>query len=258
VDRAGKDRRPIIPSHEVSGIVTGLGYGTTGLAIGDAVYGLTDWCRDGAAAEYVAVEARNLAAKPAHLDDAGAAAIPMAGLTAVQALLDHGRLAAGQTALILGAGGGVGAFAVQVARAAGAQVVAGTRASARDRVGDLGAHAFVDTERDDLAGAARAADLVFDLVGGETLARARSGMRDESVVVSVVEPIVASDRGPRAVFFVVEPNRGQLVELGRRIATGELRPILGSVLPLGDGRAAFAAKQRGNSRGKTVLQVVGD
>jgi NADPH:quinone reductase-like Zn-dependent oxidoreductase len=258
VDRAGKDRRPIIPSHEVSGIVTGLGYGTTGVAIGDAVYGLTDWYRDGAAAEYVAVEARNLAPKPPPLDHAAAAAIPMAGLTAVQALLDHGRLAAGQTALILGAGGGVGAFAVQVARAAGAQVVAGARASARDRVGDLGAHAFVDTERDDLAGAARAADLVFDLVGGETLARARSGMRDDSVVVSVVEPLDVSGRGPRAVFFVVEPNRSQLIELGRRIAVGELRPILGSVLPLGEGRAAFAAKQRGNSRGKTVLQVASD
>jgi NADPH:quinone reductase-like Zn-dependent oxidoreductase len=260
VDRAGKDRRPIIPSHEVSGIVTGLGFGTTGVAIGDAVYGLTDWYRDGAAAEYVAVEARNLAPKPPTLDHATAAAIPMAGLTAVQALLDHGRLASGQTALILGAGGGVGAFAVQVARAAGARVVAGARASARDRIADLGAHAFVDTEQDDLAGAARAADLVFDLVGGETLARARSGMRDDSVVVSVVEPLAASDggRGPRAVFFVVEPNRGQLLELGRRITAAELRPVLGSVLPLGEGRAAFAAKQRGNSRGKSVLQVASD
>jgi NADPH:quinone reductase-like Zn-dependent oxidoreductase len=257
VDRAGKDRRPIIPSHEVSGVVTALGYGTTGVAVGDAVYGLTDWYRDGAAAEYVAVEARNLAPKPPRLDHVTAAAIPMAGLTAVQALLEHGRLAAGQTALVLGAGGGVGAFAVQVARTAGARVVAGARAPARDLMRDLGAHAFVDTDRDDLADAARTADLVFDLVGGETLVQARSRMRDDSVVVSVVEPLVASSdgRGPRGVFFVVEPSRGQLIELGRRIAAGELRSIVGSASPLAEGRAAFAAKQRGGSPGKTVLQV---
>src|SRR5215831_11454468 len=228
VDHAGHDRRPTIPAHEVSGVVEALGYGTIGVAVGQAVYGLTDWYRDGAAAEYVAVEARNLAPKPPRVEHATAAAIPMAGLTAVQALLEHGRLAAGQTALVLGAGGGVGALAVQVARTAGARVLAGARASARDLMRDLGAHAFVDTERDDLADAGRTADLVFDLVGGETLVRARSRMRDDSVVVSIVEPLVASSdgRGPRAVFFVVEPNRDQLMELGRRIAAGELRSIV--------------------------------
>src|SRR5689334_16228183 len=115
VDRAGRDRRPVIPGHEVSGVVSALGYGTTGVAIGDAVFGLTDWYRDGAAAEYVAVEARNLARKPDALDHRTAAVIPMVALTAQQALFDHGALAQGQTVAVLGAGGGVGTFAVQLA-----------------------------------------------------------------------------------------------------------------------------------------------
>ncbi len=258
VDRAGKDRRPVIPAHEVSGVVTALGYGTTGVAIGDAVYGLTDWYRDGAAAEYVAVEARNLAPKPATLSHQEAAAVPMAGLTAVQALFDHGRLAAGQTVLILGAGGGVGTFAVQLARAAGARVLASARGWARDLVLGLGAHAFVDMDRDDLAASARNANLVFDLVGGQPFANAFSSLRDDDArAVSVVEaPAARTDgRRPRGVFFVVEPNRAQLSELGRRIAARELRPVVGAVMPLAQGSAAFATKQRGSSPGKIVLQV---
>jgi NADPH:quinone reductase-like Zn-dependent oxidoreductase len=260
VDRAGKDRSPVIPAHEASGVVTALGYGTTGVAIGDAVYGLTDWYRDGAAAEYVAVEARNLAPKPATLNHREAAAIPMVGLTAVQALFDHGRLAAGQTVLILGAGGGVGTFAVQLARATGARVVASGRAWARELVLGLGADAFIDADRDDLAPAAREASLVFDLVGGQAFARSWSSLRDDAVAVSVVEepPVRTDGRGPRGVFFVVEPNRTQLSELGRRLAARELRPVVGAVMPLAQGSAAFAAKRRGNSPGKIVLQVAAD
>jgi NADPH:quinone reductase-like Zn-dependent oxidoreductase len=257
VDRAGRDRRPVIPGHEVSGVVTALGYGTTGVALGDAVYGLTDWYRDGTAAEYVAVEARNLAPKPARLSHREAAAIPMAGLTAAQALFDHGRLAAGQTVLILGAGGGVGTFAVQLARAAGARVLASARAWARDLVLGLGADAFVDADQDDLAASARDAHLVFDLVGGPAFARVWSSLRQEALAVSVVEAPAASTggRGPRGLFFVVEPNRTQLTELGRHIDARELGPVLGAIVPLAQGGAAFAAKQRGSSPGKVVLQV---
>ena len=260
VDRAGRDRRPVIPGHEVSGVVTALGYGTTGAAVGDAVYGLTDWYRDGAAAEYVAVEARNLAPKPATLSHQEAAAIPMAGLTAIQALFDHGRLAAGQTVLILGAGGGVGTFAVQLARAAGARVLASARGWARELVLGLGADAFLDVDRDDVTASARDAHLLFDLVGGQTFAQVCSSLRDDAVAVSVVEaPAARTDgRGPRGVFFVVQPNRSQLSELGQRIDARELRPVVGAVMPLAQGGAAFAAKQRGRSPGKTVLKVAND
>ena len=257
VDRAGKDRLPVVPAHEVSGVVTALGYGTTGAAVGDAVYGLTDWYRDGAAAEYVAVEARNLAPKPATLSHREAAAVPMAGLTAVQALFDHGRLAAGQTVLILGAGGGVGSFAVQLARAARARVLASARAWARDLVVGLGADIFVDADRDDLAAAARDAHLVFDLVGGQTFARVWSSLKDDARAVSAVEAPAARDdgRGLRGLFFVVEPNPTQLADLGRRVAARELHPVLGAVMPLAQGAAAFAAKQRGSAADKIVLQV---
>jgi len=248
VDRAGHDRRPVIPGHEVSGVVTALGYGTTGVAVGDAVYGLTDWYRDGAAAEYVAVEARNLACKPDRLDHRIAASVPMVALTAQQGLFDLGHLAPGQTVAVLGAGGGVGTFAVQLARAAGARVVAVARAWASDLLRGLGAEVYVDVDHAPLGDV----DLVFDLVGGETLRRCCAAMRPGSGVVSAVErpPVEAGRRGW---FFVVEPSRPQLLELGQRIAAGELRPVVGASWPFEDGRAAFEAKQRGGQPGKAVL-----
>ena len=252
VDRAGRDRRPSIPGHEVSGVVTALGYGTAGLAVGDAVYGLTDWYRDGAAAECVAVEARNLARKPDRLDHRTAATLPMVALTAQQALFDHGGLARGQAVAVLGAGGGVGTFAVQLARAAGARVVAVARPWANDLLRSLGAEVFADVDRAPFS----EVNLIFDLVGGETLRRACALARPEATVVSVVEaPPV--DGTHRARFFVVEPNRPQLEELGARVVAGELRPVVGADWPLGEGRAAFEAKHRGGQPGKAVLLVAG-
>jgi NADPH:quinone reductase-like Zn-dependent oxidoreductase len=260
VNRAGQDRRPTIPAHEVSGVVTALGYGTTGAAIGDAVYGITDWYRDGGAAEYIAVEARDLALKPATVTHREAAAIPMAGLTAMQALFDHGKLAAGQSVLILGAGGGVGTMAVQLARRAGARVLASARSWARELLEGLGADTFVEIDRDDVVAAARGAHLVFDLVGGQGFGRVWASLKEDSLAVSVVEtpPARTDGRGPRGLFFVVEPNRRQLDELGSHIVARAVRPVVGAVMPLAQGAAAFAAKQRGSSPGKTVLEVVED
>jgi len=256
VDRAGRDRRPSIPGHEVSGVVTALGYGTTGFAVGEAVYGLTDWYRDGAAAEFVAVEARNLVRKPDSLAHQTAAALPMVALTAQQALFDHGGLARGQAVAVLGAAGGVGTFAVQLARAAGARVIAVARPWAGDLLRGLGAEVFVDVDRAPLP----EVDLIFDLVGGETLrlgcAMAKKGAKGAkgATVVSVVEaPPVEADRRGR--FFVVEPSRPQLEDLGKRVVAGELRPVIGGAFPLREGRAAFEAKQRGGHAGKAVLLV---
>ena len=250
VDRSGRDRRPSIPGHEVSGVVTALGYGTTGLAIGEAVYGITDWYRDGAAAEYVAVEARNLARKPERMDHRTAAALPMVGLTAQQALFDHGGLAPGQAVAVLGAGGGVGTFAVQLARAAGARVVALVRPWASDLLRALGAEVFVDVDRAPLS----EVNLIFDLVGGEMLRRACAAVRAGATVVSIVEePPVEGNRRGR--FFVVEPSRPQLQELGERVVAGELRPVVGATWPLREGRAAFEAKHQGGQPGKAVLLV---
>jgi NADPH:quinone reductase-like Zn-dependent oxidoreductase len=257
VDRAGRERRAPIPAHEVSGVVVALGYGTTGFAIGEPVYGLTDWYRDGAAAEYAAVEARNLAPKPGSLDHVHTAAVPLAGLTAWQGLFDHGGLSPGQTVLIHGAGGGVGTFAVQLARSAGAHVVATGRASAGELVRELGADQFVDVDRQRFEDAAGHVDLVLDLVGGETQERSWAVVKPGGELVSVVETISvpAGRRDARGVFFVVEPDRAALRELTRRIDAGELRSVVGNVLPLERGREAFEAKRRSGIPGKVVLQI---
>src|SRR3954452_4557898 len=145
-DRAGHDRGARIPAHEGSGVVVELGYGAAGVSVGDEVFGLIDGYRDGWAAEYVAIEVRSLAPKPSTADFVEAAAIPQAALTSWQALFDHGHLESGQTVIIHGAGGGVGAIGVQLAHWAGAHVIGSGRIRARERVLELGADDFVDVE----------------------------------------------------------------------------------------------------------------
>lgn len=255
VDRAGRDRRPIIPCHEVSGVVEKLGDGTTGLAVGDEVFGLADWYRDGAAADYVAVEARNLARKPASVDHVAAAAASLAGLTAWQALFDLGRLDAGQRLLILGAGGGVGSIAVQLARNAGALVMGTGYGRSRRIVEELGVDEFVDVDDpgfDKLSDI----DVVADFVGGELLDRSWPLVRDSGAVVSVVDDPQDSPRrrtDVRSAYFVVEADRDQLVELAMQLDSGRLRPIVGATFALSQGRDAFASKRPGGLSGKVVL-----
>ena len=188
--RAGHRRSSIIPGHEVSGVVAGLGYGTAGFAIGDEVYGLTDQFRDGAAAEYVAVEARNVASKPQTVDHVHAAAVPRAGLTAWQALFEHGKLAKGQTVVIHGAAGAVGSTAVQLARWAGAEVIGTGRERVRAQVMELGADRYIALDADDagtdrLADVAGQADLVFDTIGGDVLAQSPALLRPGGTLVII-------------------------------------------------------------------------
>jgi NADPH:quinone reductase-like Zn-dependent oxidoreductase len=245
VDHGGRDRVPVIPCHEVCGVVVELGYGTFGFRVGDEVFGLTDWYRDGAAAEYVAVEARNLAPKPSACSAADAAASSLAGLTAWQALFDHGNLVAGQTVLVLGATGGVGLFALQLASAAGATVIAAGRGDRASEVRALGADEYVDLERDGWDGVPKDLDLAFDLVGNELVDPLVQGRARR--VVSVVEPRDGLD------FFVVVPDRSALVELARRIDAGTLRPVVGMRVPLADGAKAFAPTP--GVTGKRVIEV---
>ncbi|HEX6800200.1 MAG TPA: NADP-dependent oxidoreductase [Ktedonobacterales bacterium] len=264
-DRAGRSRLPVIPSHEVAGVVTELGYGTTSVTVGMAVYGLTDWYRNGAAAEYLAVEARDLAPMPASLTFAEAAAVPLAGLTAWQALFDHGHLAAGQTVLIHGASGGVGTFAVQIAHFTGGHVIATGRAWARQLVLGLGADEYIDLDQqpfEQVVGTT--VDLAVDFVGGELLRRSWAVVKPGGALISAVaDPRAAATARPdvRSVFFVVAPDRIELGALAQRLDAGELRPIVGGVFPLADGRAAFEAKHRSEADrgagapGKVVLAV---
>jgi NADPH:quinone reductase-like Zn-dependent oxidoreductase len=252
-DRAGHDRGALIPAHEGSGVVVGLGYGTAGLSVGDEVYGLIDGYRDGWAAEYVAIEARSLAPKPETLDFIEAAAIPQAGLTSWQALFDHGHLEPGQTVVIHGAGGGVGAVGVQLARWAGAHVTGTGRAGARQRVLDLGADDFVDVERAGWETAAGQVDLVYDTIGGDVLARSPAMVKPGGALVSVMAPPQTDRDDIRLVHFVRDPSGVQLREITRLVEEGKLRPQVGAVYPLADAREAFMAKSAQHIPGKVVL-----
>jgi NADPH:quinone reductase-like Zn-dependent oxidoreductase len=252
-DRAGRDRTPSVPGHELSGVVVELGSGTTGLTVGQRVFGLADWRRNGSLAEYAAVEARNLAGLPADVDHADAVALTISGLTAWQGLFDHGGLAAGQTVLIHGAAGAVGSIAVQLAREAGARVIATGRAADRDTALRLGADAFLDLQADRLQDVGEV-DLVFDVIGGEIGDRSAGLVRAGGTLVGVAAPPALRPRDGRAVFFVVEPDRDRLVDLARRLRDGRLALIVGDVRPLADAPAAFAPEQR--THGKTIICVV--
>lgn len=251
-DRAGRDRTPSIPGHELSGVVVELGYGTTGLTVGQRVFGLTDWARNGSLAEYTAVDARNLAPLAADIDHTVAAALPISGLTAWQGLFDHGRVTSGQTVLIHGAAGGVGSIAVQLAREAGARVIGTGRADDRATVLDLGAAAFVDLQADNLADVGEV-DVVFDVIGGEILDRSTALVRPGGTLVTIAAPPTVQPEDGRAIFFVVEPDRTQLTDLARRLRDGRLKPIVGAVRPLAETPAAFARRRR--TPGKTIIQV---
>src|SRR5512147_2881649 len=164
-DRLGRDRTPTIPGHELAGVVTSLGYGTTGLSVGQRVFGLTDWYRDGTLAEFVAVEARNLAPLPGDVDFTVGASLSISGLTAWQGLFEHGRLQAGQSVIAHGAAGAVGSIVTQLAREAGAYVIGTGRAADRQTVLDFGANEFLDLDHEDLDDIG-GVDLVFDVIGG--------------------------------------------------------------------------------------------
>jgi NADPH:quinone reductase-like Zn-dependent oxidoreductase len=254
--RAGHRRTSIIPGNEVSGVVAALGYGTAGFAVGDEVFGLTDQLRDGAAAEYVAVEARNVAPKPQTVDHVHAAAVPRAGLTAWQALFDHGKLARGQTVVIHGAGGAVGSTAVQLARWAGARVIGTGRSHSRPLVTELGADRFIALDTDRLEDAAGQADLVLDTIGGEVLARSPALLRPGGTLVTIKAAAqLPGDRDDiRNVLFVQESSRAQLAELARLVDEGRLRPQVGAVYPLEQAAEAYGAKAAGGIPGRIVLQ----
>jgi NADPH:quinone reductase-like Zn-dependent oxidoreductase len=251
-DRAGRDRTPSVPGHELSGVVTELGYGTTGLTVGQRVFGLADWTRNGSLAEYAAVEARNLAPLPADVDHTVAAALPISGLTAWQGLFDHARLTTGQTVLIHGAAGGVGSVAVQLAREAGARVIGTGRAADRDTALGLGADAFLDLQAGGLEEAGEV-DVVFDVIGGQILERSTALVRAGGTLVTIAAPPAVQPDNGRAVFFVVEPDRTQLVDLAQRLRDGRIKPLVGAVRPLSEAPAAFAPGRR--THGKTIIQI---
>ena len=251
-DRRGLDRTPSIPGHELAGVVTDLGYGTTGVSVGQRVLGLTDWHRDGTLAEYVAVEARNLAPLPGDVEFTVGASLPISGLTAWQGLFDHGRLRAGQSVLAHGAAGAVGTMVTQLAREAGAYVIGTGRAADRQKALDFGAQEFIDLENDALEDVG-GVDLVFDVIGGDIQRRSASLIRPGGTLVTVVGPPEARPADGLAIDFVVESDRAQLSEIVQRVRDGRLRTNIGVVAPLDDAVAALNPTER--HTGKTIISV---
>jgi NADPH:quinone reductase-like Zn-dependent oxidoreductase len=251
------EKWPFIPCHDLSGVVAGSGPGGTGWADGTEVFGLVGFDRPGAAADYVTVPAADLAAKPAAIDHVAAAAIPLGGLTAWQALHDHASLQPGQHVLVHGGAGGVGAYVVQVAAALGARVTA--TASARDAayVADLGAHQVIDYKgrfEDEVRGV----DVVVDPVGGDAMARSWPVLTSGGILVAIAEEPPEGKGGRddvRALYFVVEPSGPQLGELARLIDDGKLRAAVSATFGLSDLREAFAAQQHRSRPGKVVITV---
>ncbi|HEU4649459.1 MAG TPA: NADP-dependent oxidoreductase [Gemmatimonadales bacterium] len=251
-DRLGRDRTPSIPGHELAGVVTALGYGTRGLTVGQRVFGLTDWYRDGTLAELVAVEARNLAPLPGDVDFTVGASLPISGLTAWQGLFEHGRLQAGQRVLVHGAAGAVGAMVTQLAREAGAYVIGTGRAADRQTVLDFGAQEFVDLGHDALDDVGEV-DLVFDAIGGDIGKRSAGRIRAGGTLVSIVGPPEARPADGLAVDFVVESDRAQLREIVQRVRDGRLRTHIGNASTLDDAVAALNPTAR--RKGKTIIRV---
>jgi NADPH:quinone reductase-like Zn-dependent oxidoreductase len=252
-DRRGLDRTPSIPGHEVAGTVSALGYGTTGLTVGQRVFGITDWHRDGTLAEYVAVESRNLAALPGDVDFTVGASLPISGLTAWQGLFDHGRLRAGQSVLAHGASGAVGTMVTQLARELGAHVIGTGRAADRQKSLDFGAHEFVDLDHDALEDVGEV-DLVFDVIGGDIQKRSAGLVRAGGTLVTIVG--LADGARPKdglAIDFVVESDRTQLHEIVQRVRDGRLRTNIGDVASLDD--AVAALNPTGRRNGKSIITV---
>jgi NADPH:quinone reductase-like Zn-dependent oxidoreductase len=246
------DRLPAVPSYELSGVVAATDH-VTEVSVGDEVYALTPFDRDGVAAQYAAIPSALLAPKPASLSHIESAAIPLPALTAWQGLFIHGRLTAGETLLVHGAVGGVGQFATQLGRWRGANVIATASPDAFDAARALGAHEVVDGQSGPFDEELGAIDLVFDTVGGDVLARAPELLARDGRLVSV-----AAEPPSDGTYFVVEPNREQLIELAHLVGTDELRVAIDSTFALSDAAAAFERSLESGKRGKVVIQVVGE
>lgn len=257
--RDGVSRTPIIPSHEISGVVTEIASGVTEFEPGDNVYGLIGFDRDGGAADYVTVPADHVAAKPSTVSHIVAAALPLAGLTALQALVDHAHVQRGERVLVTGGAGGVGALAVQLGAQLGADVTATLRSDAVELARNLGARNVIDVRTQAFDDGGQAYDVVIDTVGGDTLDRSFAVLRRGGRLVTLSEPPAADkadEYGLTATFFIVTPNREQLAQLAALVDGDQLHVEIAETFPLAQGREAFESGQWAVRRpGKTVIVV---
>jgi len=254
---AGGPREQPVPGHEFSGEVAELGDGVSGIAVGDEVYGFNDWFVNGAMAEFCVVKAEVIAAKPARLTHAEAAVVPIGALTAWQGLFTRAKLQAGERVLIHGGSGSVGSFAVQLAKVHGAHVISTASARNAALVKELGAETVIDYKAAPFEEQVRDLDVVFDTVGGDTLNRSWGVLKAGGRVVTISSDVENSTESRiKAAFFIVEPSREQLTEVGRLIDAGELRVLVNAVVPFEQAPAAYADTISGKlGYGKVAVTV---
>jgi NADPH:quinone reductase-like Zn-dependent oxidoreductase len=249
---------PAILGRDVSGVIETVGAAVTNFQPGDAVYAWVDVFRGGTHAEFVAVPADHVRAKPQSLDDLHAAAVPHAGLAAWQVLFDVAGLTAGQTVLIHAAAGGVGTFAVQLAKCKGAHVIGTASTHNLAFLRRLGVDEAIDYTTTRFESAVRDVDVVVDTEGGETQQRSWGVLKPGGILVGMFSPPseeVASAHGVRQRYFGLQSNPSELAELARLIDAGQLKPIVTTVLPLSEARWAYDFSQSRHSRGKIILSV---
>jgi NADPH:quinone reductase-like Zn-dependent oxidoreductase len=254
---SGEPRQfPIVLSHEFSGVIESVGTSVSGVSVGDAVYGLNDWFTNGAQAEYCVVAAKAIASKPKSLDHVQSAVVPISGLTAWQGLFEKTKLESGQRVLVHGAAGGVGIFAVQLARWCGARVIATASASNVDFARSLGADEVIDYRTKRFEDVAHDVDVVFDSVGGETLHRSWSILKPGGRLVTIAAQTEgATDQRTCDAFMLVRADGSQLAQLAKLIDAAELRVFHDQTFPLAQVRESYARAQRGRMRGKVTLRI---
>jgi NADPH:quinone reductase-like Zn-dependent oxidoreductase len=252
--RAGKPRPfPIIPGHEFSGEVHALGSGVNDVAVGDAVFGVNDWFGDGAQAEFCVARSADVAPKPTSIDHVTAAVVPISALTAWQGLVERAKLTRGKRVLVHGAAGNVGLFAVQIAHGIGAHVIGTASGHNLEFARSLGADEVIDYRARSFEDAVTVVDVVFDTVGGDTLARSWGVLRlDGTMVTTAADAEHTREQRVKDAFFIVEPNLEQLTRISRMIDAGKLQVFVGAAFPLQEASQAYARKPL---RGKNVLVV---
>jgi NADPH:quinone reductase-like Zn-dependent oxidoreductase len=249
---------PLILGWDLSGVVEELGRGVSRFKIGDEVYSVPDPTRNGAYADYIVVRESELALKPNSLHHIRAAALPLAAVTAWQALFDAGQLVSGQRMLIHGGSGGVGHVAVQLAKWKGAYVFATASTKNQELLRELGVDEPIDYTKQKFEDVARDVDLVLDLIGGETQERSWSVLKKGGVLLSLVQPPSvekAKALGVHAAFVAGHPSGAQLAEIAKLIDSGELKPVIDRILPLSEARRAHELSQSGHTHGKIALRV---
>lgn len=252
----GEPRTNPVPSHEFSGVIEEVSPGVTGLNKGDAVYGLNNWFIDGAAAEYCIATPAEIASKPKTVDHLEAAVVPISGLTAWQALFEHGKLEAGQKVLVHGGSGGVGSLAIQLAAWKGATVITTVSELNAGFVRSLGAKEVIDYHKFPFEQVVSDADVVLDTVGGDTLMRSFKAIKKGGRVVTVASTSESSeDPTVKNAFFIVETKREQLIELANLVDAGKIRPLVSDVIPLGEAAQAFRSAKKRAAPGKLAITV---